>query len=42
VCTHGETKNACRILVRKSEEKRDPERHRYKLMDNIRMDPKEI
>jgi hypothetical protein len=40
--TNGETGNAYRILVGKSEEKRSLERQRRMWVDNIKMDLREI
>jgi hypothetical protein len=42
VARMGEKRNACRILVRKPEGKRPLGRPRRKLMDNIKMDLREI
>jgi hypothetical protein len=38
----GERMNACRILVRNPEEKRPLGRPRYKRVDNIKLNPREI
>jgi hypothetical protein len=38
----GETRNACRILVGKPEGKRSLGRQRRRLVDNIKMDLREI
>jgi hypothetical protein len=40
--TNGEKGNACRILVRESEEKRPLRRPRHRWEDNIKMDLREI
>jgi len=39
---HGEVRNACKMLVRKPEGKRQLGRHRLRWEDNIRMDLREI
>jgi hypothetical protein len=38
---HGEVRNACKMLVRKPEGKRQLGRHRLRWEDNIRMDCRE-